>query len=164
MSPRDALPEPIRLAFIAPRSALGSYADVVEFADEQRRVGPPRRAKLWRQVCRGLRAGLKAGDIGKCEATLVRCRHMLIGRLALVTWMPRQPLSELFRRHAGFRSGVPWYPGLPTLEQPQTMRVRTAPMPAIEPSSVSPRTVAPTPSGVPVKMMSPGASPTKPDR
>jgi len=163
MSPRDALPEPIRLAFIAPRSALGSYADVVEFADEQRRVGPPRRAKLWRQVCRGLRAGLKAGDIGKCD-------H------------PRS-LPPHFDRKAGFGDvdaataalgivpaawrlspSVPWYPGLPTLEQPQTMRVRTAPMPAIEPSSVSPRAVAPTPSGVPVKMMSPGASPTKPDR
>jgi hypothetical protein len=77
MSSRDPLPEPIRLAVVAPRNAVRSYAEVVEFADEQRRIGPPRRAKLWRQVCRGIRAGLKAGDISKCEAALIRFRHML---------------------------------------------------------------------------------------
>jgi len=77
MSPHDLLPEPIRLAVIAPREAVSSYAEVVEFADAQKRVGPPRRAKLWKQVYRGLRTGLKAGDINKCEAALIRFRHML---------------------------------------------------------------------------------------
>jgi hypothetical protein len=77
MSVRDTLPEPIRLAVIAPRPLVGKYTEVAEFADEQRRVGSPRRAKLWRQVHRGMRAGLKVGDMTKCEAALVRFRHLL---------------------------------------------------------------------------------------
>ncbi len=41
-----------------------------------------------------------------------------------------------------------------------TRRVFTVPTPAISPSSRSPRTTAATPSGVPVRMRSPGASAT----
>jgi sugar (pentulose or hexulose) kinase len=46
----------------------------------------------------------------------------------------------------------------------QAIRTVTAPTPATKPSSRSPRSTAPTPSGVPVKIKSPGARVTKPDK
>jgi drug/metabolite transporter (DMT)-like permease len=46
----------------------------------------------------------------------------------------------------------------------QAMRTRTVPTPSTVPSNRSPRTTAPTPAGVPVKIRSPGASTTRPDR
>ena len=47
---------------------------------------------------------------------------------------------------------------------PQRIRVRTVPTPSTIPSSRSPRVTAATPSGVPVKIRSPGARRTKRDR
>ncbi len=49
-------------------------------------------------------------------------------------------------------------------ERRQMIRVRTLPTPATDPSSTSPLTTAATPSGVPVKIRSPGWSATRPDR
>ena len=46
----------------------------------------------------------------------------------------------------------------------QTMRTPTVPTPATEPSSTSPRVTAATPSGVPVKIRSPGARWTRVER
>src|SRR5690606_13984697 len=57
--------------------------------------------------------------------------------------------------------------GLVLLGRPlhhQTMLVLTVPTPAISPTSTSPRTTAPTPAGVPLKMRSPRLSSTQRER
>lgn len=46
----------------------------------------------------------------------------------------------------------------------QTRRTSMLPTPSMAPCMTSPRSTAPTPAGVPVKMMSPGCNSNRPDR
>ncbi|CFN72206.1 Uncharacterised protein [Bordetella pertussis] len=73
-------------------------------------------------------------------------------------------LQDESKHHESRQHNLAAHMKSPPLRYVQAMRTRSSPRPSTPPTMTSPLTTAPTPSGVPVKMMSPGCSSNRPDR